>query len=56
MISKAPDCESWGQELLGELSAGSKRSLYGYFWPQSGRSYANGDLPTEDFHVTKYSD
>ena len=27
MISKTPDCEPWGQELFGELSAGSKRTL-----------------------------
>ena len=26
MISKAPDCESWGQDSLGELSGRSKQT------------------------------
>jgi hypothetical protein len=27
MISKTPDCEPWGQELFGELSAWSKQTF-----------------------------
>src|ERR1035437_7155691 len=37
MISKTPDCEPWGQEIFGELSAGSSEpSPCGCFWREDG--------------------